>query len=72
MSRITPNRDCLMRNLGRRDTPASRPTGAYAGIGGVPQLAEKIPIRNFVDHGPSSEKGQDEDMLFNVGAHLLL
>src|ERR1700690_518884 len=27
--------------------------------GGVPQLAEKIPIRNFVDHGPSVESGKD-------------
>jgi len=35
-------------------------------VGGVPQLAEKIPIRNFVDHGPSSEKGQDEDVPFNA------
>jgi competence protein ComEC len=34
--------------------------------GGVPQLAEKIPIRNFVDHGDSSEHGQDEDVLFNA------
>src|SRR5438046_8333949 len=24
-------------------------------VGGVPQLAEKIPILNFVDHGPSVE-----------------
>jgi beta-lactamase superfamily II metal-dependent hydrolase len=34
--------------------------------GGVPQLAEKIPVRNFIDHGPSSEKGQDEDVIFNA------
>jgi beta-lactamase superfamily II metal-dependent hydrolase len=47
-------------------------------VGGVPQLAEKIPIRNFVDHGPSSEHGQDEDVLFNAysafrdkGQHIL-
>ena len=45
--------------------------------GGVPQLAEKIPIRNFVDHGPSVESGKDADVLFNAyaafcdkGAHL--
>jgi len=35
-------------------------------VGGVPQLAEKIPIRNFVDHGASSESGQDEDVLFRA------
>src|ERR1035441_2360275 len=28
-------------------------------VGGVPQLAEKIPIRNFVDHGASTETGKD-------------
>ena len=27
-------------------------------VGGVPQLAEKLPIRNFVDHGASVETGQ--------------
>lgn len=37
-------------------------------IGGVPQLAEKMPIRNFVDHGASVEKGKDEDVLFNAYA----
>jgi len=26
-------------------------------VGGVPQLAERIPIRTFVDHGPTSERG---------------
>ena len=35
-------------------------------VGGVPQLAEKIPVRNFVDHGDSSEHGQDEDVLFRA------
>ena len=37
-------------------------------VGGVPQLAEKIPIRNFVDHGPSVESGKDQDLLFNAYA----
>ena len=37
-------------------------------VGGVPQLAEKIPIRNFVDHGPSVETGQDANVLFNAYA----
>ena len=27
-------------------------------VGGVPQLAERIPIRTFVDHGPTSESGE--------------
>jgi beta-lactamase superfamily II metal-dependent hydrolase len=36
--------------------------------GGVPQLAEKIPIRNFVDHGASVETGKDADVLFNAYA----
>jgi competence protein ComEC len=35
-------------------------------VGGVPQLAEKIPIRTFVDHGNSVESGKDEDVLFNA------
>jgi competence protein ComEC len=28
-------------------------------VGGVPQLAERIPIRTFVDHGPTSERGNN-------------
>ena len=32
--------------------------------GGVPQLAEKIPIKNFVDHGANSETGQAAEVLF--------
>lgn len=32
--------------------------------GGVPQLAEKMPIRNFVDHGDSIETDQDAKVLF--------
>jgi beta-lactamase superfamily II metal-dependent hydrolase len=26
-------------------------------VGGVPQLAQRVPIRTFVDHGPTSERG---------------
>ncbi len=33
-------------------------------VGGVPQLAEKLPIRNFVDHGQTTETGQAADVLF--------
>jgi competence protein ComEC len=32
--------------------------------GGVPQLAEKMKIRTFVDHGPNTETGQDAVVLF--------
>jgi competence protein ComEC len=32
-------------------------------VGGVPQLASRIPIRNFVDHGPSVEHGKEADQL---------
>jgi competence protein ComEC len=35
-------------------------------VGGVPQLAAKLPIRNFVDHGPSVESGKQADVLFNA------
>ena len=35
-------------------------------VGGVPQLAEKIQIRNFVDHGASVETGKDATVLFNA------
>jgi beta-lactamase superfamily II metal-dependent hydrolase len=35
-------------------------------VGGVPQLAEKLPIRNFVDHGDQTEKGKQADILFNA------
>jgi len=35
-------------------------------VGGVPQLAEKIPIRNFVDHVASVESGKDAGVLFNA------
>ncbi|MBF8300901.1 MAG: beta-lactamase domain protein, partial [Acidobacteria bacterium] len=33
-------------------------------IGGVPQLAARLPIRNFVDHGANSESGERADALF--------
>lgn len=37
-------------------------------VGGVPQLAEKIPIHNFVDHGGNTESGKDAEVLFNAYA----
>ncbi|MHB8654518.1 MAG: ComEC/Rec2 family competence protein [Terriglobia bacterium] len=47
-------------------------------VGGVPQLAARIPIRNFVDHGPSVESGKKPDELFHAyelvrakGKHIL-
>lgn len=46
-------------------------------VGGVPQLAGKLPIRNFVDHGASVETTKDAQVLFNAysafrdqGAHI--
>lgn len=49
-------------------------------VGGVPQLAAKLPIKNFVDHGPNFEAGKKApDALFNAytevrdkGNHLLV
>ena len=35
-------------------------------VGGVPQLAAKLPIRNFVDHGASFESGKRPDELFRA------
>jgi len=35
-------------------------------VGGVPQLAARIPIRNFVDHGASVESGGKPDKLFHA------
>jgi competence protein ComEC len=35
-------------------------------VGGVPQLYERIPIRNFVDHGESVETGKNADELFKA------
>ena len=34
-------------------------------VGGIGQLAEKLPIRNFVDHGPSVENDKAALVLFN-------
>jgi beta-lactamase superfamily II metal-dependent hydrolase len=49
-------------------------------VGGVPQLAAKLPIKNFIDHGPNFEAGKKPaDDLFNAytavrdkGNHLLV
>jgi beta-lactamase superfamily II metal-dependent hydrolase len=35
-------------------------------VGGVPQLAARIPIRTFVDHGPSVESGPQADLLVSA------
>jgi competence protein ComEC len=35
-------------------------------VGGVAQLAEKLPIRNFVDHGATVETGKAAEVLFNT------
>jgi beta-lactamase superfamily II metal-dependent hydrolase len=32
-------------------------------VGGVPELAARMPIRTFVDHGPTSERGERVDAL---------
>jgi beta-lactamase superfamily II metal-dependent hydrolase len=34
--------------------------------GGVPQLAERIPILNYIDKGGTTETGQDQEVLFNA------
>ena len=45
-------------------------------VGGVPQLSERVPIRTFVDHGPTSERGNQAAFYEtyvqtrNKGAHL--
>jgi beta-lactamase superfamily II metal-dependent hydrolase len=46
-------------------------------VGGVSQLAARLPIRNFVDHGASSESGERPDAVFKAyaqarskGAHI--
>jgi beta-lactamase superfamily II metal-dependent hydrolase len=48
-------------------------------IGGVSQIAAKLPIVNFVDHGPSVESGKGPDELFasytrarDKGKHLVM
>jgi competence protein ComEC len=47
--------------------------------GGVPQLAEKMPIRTFVDHGVNTETGKPAEILFgeystvrDKGTHLVV
>jgi len=35
-------------------------------VGGVPQLAAKLPIRNFVDHGETVEHGGNGDRLYRA------
>jgi len=35
-------------------------------VGGVPQLAERIPIGTYVDHGRSVETGKDADELYHA------
>jgi beta-lactamase superfamily II metal-dependent hydrolase len=35
-------------------------------VGGVPQLAERIPIDTFVDHGPNSEEGEQAKNLYSA------
>ena len=37
-------------------------------VGGVPEVSERLPIRTFVDHGPSVESGPNQDRLFNAYA----
>jgi competence protein ComEC len=49
-------------------------------VGGVLQLAAKLPIRNFVDHGPNNETGKQADQLYGnwietqkkMGQHLVV
>ncbi len=35
-------------------------------VGGVPELAARIPIRTFIDHGPSVETGAQAEALFSA------
>jgi beta-lactamase superfamily II metal-dependent hydrolase len=35
-------------------------------VGGVPQLAERIPVGTFVDHGSNAESGKEADELFDA------
>jgi len=35
-------------------------------VGGVPEIAGRIPIATFIDHGPSFETGKDADALFSA------
>lgn len=34
-------------------------------VGGVQALSRKLPIVNFIDHGPQTESGKDAEVLFN-------
>ena len=34
-------------------------------VGGVQGLAKRLPVLNFVDHGPQTENGKDAEILFN-------
>jgi competence protein ComEC len=38
--------------------------------GGVPQLAARLPIRNFVDHGANSESGERAEAIFKAYAEV--
>src|SRR5215470_17118643 len=35
-------------------------------VGGVPQLAAKIPIKHYVDHGPNRESGPNPEALYSA------
>ena len=35
-------------------------------VGGVPELAERLPIRNFVDHGAQTETTREAKVLYNA------
>jgi len=39
-------------------------------VGGVPELAARLPIRNFVDHGPTSEQGERAETMFTPYAQV--
>jgi beta-lactamase superfamily II metal-dependent hydrolase len=39
-------------------------------VGGVPELAARLPIRNFVDHGASSERGERPEALYKTYAQV--
>jgi competence protein ComEC len=40
-------------------------------VGGVSQLADRIPIGTFIDHGPNAESGKEADELFSAYQKLL-
>jgi beta-lactamase superfamily II metal-dependent hydrolase len=40
-------------------------------VGGVTQLADRIPIGTFIDHGPNAEAGKEADELFTAYQKLL-